>query len=133
MKLEGLGTRLRIHSKSLGARRGGTIYNVGDHCLFVFNTIIRNVNKAEPYQINPLPTNGAYMRHELHNRIRICMGGLILGVNTLHMLFCFFKLFPMVGKGLKSSAVPLNTLGDHDHTSIRAQRLAYIKSVCHNN
>ncbi len=28
------------------------------------------------------------------------MGGLILGVNTLYRLFCFFKLFPMVGKGL---------------------------------
>ncbi len=30
------------------------------------------------------------------------MDGLILGVNTLYRLFCFFKLFPMVGKGLKS-------------------------------
>ncbi len=27
-------------------------------------------------------------------------GGLILGVNTLYRLICFFKLFPMVGKGL---------------------------------
>ena len=27
-------------------------------------------------------------------------GGLILGVNTLYRLFCFFKLFLMVGKGL---------------------------------
>ncbi len=27
-------------------------------------------------------------------------GGLILGVNTLYRLFCFFKLFPMVSKGL---------------------------------
>ncbi len=26
--------------------------------------------------------------------------GLILGVNTLYRLFCFSKLFPMVGKGL---------------------------------
>ncbi len=32
--------------------------------------------------------------------IRIYMGGLILGVNTLYRLFSFFKLFPMVGKGL---------------------------------
>ncbi len=30
----------------------------------------------------------------------IYMGGLILGVNTLYRFFCFFKLFPMVGKGL---------------------------------
>ncbi len=37
------------------------------------------------------------MRHE---PIRIYMGDLILGVNTLYRLFCFFKLFPMVGKGL---------------------------------
>ncbi len=28
------------------------------------------------------------------------MEGLILGVNTLYRFFCFFKLFPMVGKGL---------------------------------
>ncbi len=35
-----------------------------------------------------------------HKPIRIYMGGLILGVNTLYRLFCFFKLFPMVGKGL---------------------------------
>ncbi len=28
------------------------------------------------------------------------MEGLILGVNTLYRLFCFFKLFPMVSKGL---------------------------------
>ncbi len=35
-----------------------------------------------------------------HKPIRIYMGGLILGVSTLHRLFCFFKLFPMVGKGL---------------------------------
>ncbi len=34
-----------------------------------------------------------------HKPIRIYMGGLILGV-TLYRLFCFFKLFPMVGKGL---------------------------------
>ncbi len=35
-----------------------------------------------------------------HKPIRIYMGGVILGVNTLYRLFCFFKLFPMVGKGL---------------------------------
>ncbi len=36
-----------------------------------------------------------------HKPIRIYMGGLILGVNTLYRLFYFFKLFPMVGiKGL---------------------------------
>ncbi len=28
---------------------------------------------------------------------------LILGVNTLYRLFCFFKLFPMVGKGLNTA------------------------------
>ncbi len=35
-----------------------------------------------------------------HKPIRIYMGGLILGVNTLYRLFCFFKLFPMIDKGL---------------------------------
>ncbi len=34
-----------------------------------------------------------------HKPIRIYMGGLILGVNTLYRLFSFFKLFPMSGKG----------------------------------
>ncbi len=36
-----------------------------------------------------------------HKPIRIYM---ILGVNTLYRLFCFFKLFPMVGKGLTLTA-----------------------------
>ncbi len=35
-----------------------------------------------------------------HKPIQIYMVGLILGVNTLYRLFCLFKLFPMVGKGL---------------------------------
>ncbi len=35
-----------------------------------------------------------------HKPIRIYMRVLLLGVNTLYRLFCFFKLFPMVGKGL---------------------------------
>ncbi len=35
-----------------------------------------------------------------HVLIRIYMGGLILGANTLYRFFYFFKLFPMVGKGL---------------------------------
>ncbi len=35
-----------------------------------------------------------------HKPIIIYMGGLLLGVNILYTLFCFFKLFPMVGKGL---------------------------------
>ncbi len=35
-----------------------------------------------------------------HKPIIIYMEGLILGVNTLYRLFCFFKLFPMVSKGL---------------------------------
>jgi len=34
-----------------------------------------------------------------HKPIWIYMGGLILGVNTLYRVFCFFKLFLMVGKG----------------------------------
>ncbi len=38
-----------------------------------------------------------------HKPIRIYMGGLILGVNTLYSHFIFFKLFPMVGKGSKNS------------------------------
>ncbi len=33
------------------------------------------------------------------------MGGVILGVSTLYRLFCFFKLFLMVGKGLTDMAI----------------------------
>ena len=32
--------------------------------------------------------------------IRIYMGGLIVGVNTLYTLSCFLKQFGLVGKGL---------------------------------
>ncbi len=35
-----------------------------------------------------------------HLPIKNLYGELILGVNTLYRLFCFFKLFSMVGKGL---------------------------------
>jgi len=37
-----------------------------------------------------------------HKLIRIYMGGLILGVNTLYMLSCFLKQFALVGKGLSN-------------------------------
>jgi len=37
-----------------------------------------------------------------HRLIRIYMGGLILGVNTLYMLSCFLKQFALEGKGLKA-------------------------------
>ncbi len=39
-----------------------------------------------------------------HMPIKFFMGGLILGVNTSYRLFCFFKLFPMVGKGLTAES-----------------------------
>ena len=35
-----------------------------------------------------------------HKPIRIYIGGLILGVNTLYMFFCFFELFAVVGNEL---------------------------------
>ncbi len=50
--------------------------------------------------VNPLPTTDANMRHELPYAHKNIYGGLILGINTLYRLFCFNKLFPMVGKGL---------------------------------
>ena len=40
-----------------------------------------------------------------HKLIRIYMGGLILGVNTLYMLSYFLKQFALVGKGLKVETV----------------------------
>ncbi len=49
-----------------------------------------NREQAWERWVNPLPTNDAYMRHELPYTIRFYMG-VILGVNTLHRLFCFFQ------------------------------------------
>ena len=39
---------------------------------------------------------------DTHKAVRIYVGarGLILGVNTLYMLFCFFKLLAVVGNEL---------------------------------
>ncbi len=66
-----------------------------------------------------------------HKPIRIYMGGLILGVNTLYRLFCFFKLFPMVDKGLKLGshyvafiAVPLT------QCCIRGAKIEFGLSLC---
>ncbi len=43
---------------------------------------------------------------------------LILGVNTLYRLFCLFKLFPMVGKGLTITVkVCVQLLSIHDNKS----------------
>ena len=42
-----------------------------------------------------------------HKLMGIYMGGLILGVNTLYRLFCFFKLFASGGKGLKQAMTAL--------------------------
>ena len=39
---------------------------------------------------------------DTHKAIRIYIGGLILGVNTLYMLFCFFKLLAVVGSSQMS-------------------------------
>ncbi len=44
-----------------------------------------------------------------HKPVIIYMGGLILGVNTLYRLFCFFELFPMVGKGLNESSPEISS------------------------
>ncbi len=49
-----------------------------------------------------------------HTPIRIYIGGLILGVNTLYRLFCFFKLFPM---GRKSKGLFIR-LASHNATLI---------------
>ncbi len=51
-----------------------------------------------------------------HKPIKIYMGGLILGVNTLYRLFCFFKLFPMVGKELSLFTFPALDQNDEKQT-----------------
>ncbi len=42
--------------------------------------------------------------------IRLHMGGLILGVNILNRLVCFFKLFPMGCKELNATSGDFRTL-----------------------
>ena len=46
------------------------------------------------------------------------MGVLILGVNSLYRLFCFFRLFLMVGKGLTEKS-----LQGHGDISIHGKHL----------
>ena len=43
------------------------------------------------------------LRHEL--AIRIYMGLLILGVNTVYIAFCFVRTLAMVGKGLTDNTI----------------------------
>ncbi len=62
------------------------------------------------------------MRHRClmssHKPIIIYMGGSILGVNTLYMLFYFFKLFPIVGKGLSVLSRSLSVMACRDASSL---------------
>ena len=46
------------------------------------------------------PCSSQMSPEDTHKSIRIYIGGLILGVNTLYMFFCFFKLFAVVGNEL---------------------------------
>ena len=55
--------------------------------------------------LQPLPQFNPFYSSQMspenaHKLIRIYMGGLILGVNTLYMLSCFLKQFALVVKGL---------------------------------
>ena len=60
------------------------------------------------------------------------MGVLILGVNTLYRLFCFFKLFLMVGKGLMESNVTGNKQGEAVSTGLQdCNPYAFALSVFH--
>ncbi len=44
-----------------------------------------------------IPYSALISPENTHKPIRLYMGPLIPGVNTLYMLFCFFKLFSIVG------------------------------------
>ena len=46
------------------------------------------------------PIEPAWAMENAQKLIRIYMGGLIVGVNTLYMLSCFLKQFGLVGKWL---------------------------------
>ena len=45
------------------------------------------------------------LTHTLQSLHRICVGVIILGVNTLYINFCLFKQIPMAYKGLSYGAV----------------------------
>ncbi len=51
--------------------------------------------------------------------IRIYMGGLILGVNTLYRFVCFFKLFIIGGKGLRDTQIETRSLAGKKCYSLR--------------
>lgn len=54
------------------------------------------------------------LTHVSQETTRINMGGLILGINTLYTLFCFFGLFAVVGKGSIATA---DLCGRHGNTN----------------
>jgi len=57
--------------------------------------------KFDPLCLKPIAPYSSQMSPEnAHKLIRIYIGGLILGINTLYMLSCFLKQFALVGKGL---------------------------------
>ncbi len=76
------------------------------YCFFIpfdidtYDIMVTDLGSIVCGYINPLPTMTHICVMSSHKPIRICMGGLILGVNTLYRLFCIFKLFTIVGKGL---------------------------------
>ena len=46
---------------------------------------------------------------DTHKPIRIYIGGLILGANSLYMFFCFFKLFAVVGNELMAEVLSVQS------------------------
>ena len=53
------------------------------------------------------------------------MGVLILGVNTLYRLFCFFKLFLMAGKGLLRTPSYVPNMLKYTHLTIQDKSSRY--------
>ncbi len=71
------------------------------------------ITYKQNYSLNPLPTNDVYMRHEL------------LGVNTM---YSFFKMFPMVGKGLSNDIFHMQEKCLHGHPHYIATQHSMHKS-----
>jgi len=61
---------------------------------------LKLAGKAKQQEQPNTPYRAHMSLENTHKPIRIYMEGLILGANTLYKLFCFFKLFAAIGKGI---------------------------------
>ena len=70
-------------------------------CTSVFSSFALKLENEATLPLKDIAPRSSQMSPEdPHKPIRIYIGGLILGVNTWYMFFCFFKLFAVVGNDM---------------------------------